>query len=113
MVSKSVWNQLLKRDVCCWHCGRIDDTLVPQHRINRGMGGSKLLDTPSNLIVLCSAANTLMESDAGFRERALLCGWKLERFKFPSSTPLFDFVKGDWFLIDDDWNRTLYRLDLK
>lgn len=112
MVSRAVWSLVLQRDVCCWHCGRMDDTLVPQHRINRGMGGSKLLDVPSNLIALCSDANVLMESNAEFRERALLCGWKLERYKFPAQVPVYDFMKGDWFVLDDDWNKTLFRVDL-
>jgi hypothetical protein len=112
MVSKAVWFRVVKRDVRCWHCGTTDDTLVPQHRINRGMGGSKLLDVPSNLIALCSAANVLMESNAVFREKALRCGWKLERFQFPDQVPIYDFMADDWFLIDDDWNRTLYRLSL-
>jgi hypothetical protein len=76
------------------------------------MGGSKLLDIPSNLIALCSEANVLMESNAVFRDKALLYGWKLERFRFPDQTPVYDFMKGDWFLIDNDWNRTLYRLSL-
>lgn len=112
MVSKTLWAKVLERDVCCWHCGRMDETLVPQHRINRGMGGSKLLDTPSNLIALCSASNVLMESDSEFREKSLMNGWKLERYKFPEQTPVYDFMKGDWFLIDNDWNKTPYRLFL-
>jgi hypothetical protein len=74
------------------------------------MGGSKLLDTPSNLVAMCSESNLLMESDAEFREKALQCGWKLERYKFPEQTPIYDFYKGDWFLIDNDWNKTPYRL---
>lgn len=112
MVSKSLWLKVLQRDVSCWHCGRMDDTLVPQHRKNRGMGGSKLLDVPSNLIALCSAANVLMESDAEFREKAIFYGWKLESWQFPDSVAVYDAMKGDWFLIDDDWSRTLFRIDL-
>lgn len=77
------------------------------------MGGSKLLDTPSNLIALCSDANVLMESNAEFRDNSLVKGWKLERYKFPEQTPVYDFMKGDWFLIDNDWNKTLYRLNLQ
>jgi hypothetical protein len=110
MVSKTVWAKVLQRDVCCWHCGRIDDTLVPQHRINRGMGGSKLLDTPSNLVALCSESNVLMESDSEFREKALMYGWKLMRYQIPKNTPIYDFYKGDWFLVDDNWNKIPYRL---
>jgi hypothetical protein len=51
-----------------------------------------------------------MESNAEFREKALQYGWKLERYKFPEQTPIYDFYKGDWFLIDDEWHKTPYRL---
>jgi len=109
MVSKSIWAKVLERDVCCWHCGRTDDTLVPQHRINRGMGGSKLLDTPSNLVALCSESNVLMESNSDFREKSLMFGWKLQRHQKPDEQPIYDFMKGDWFLIDNDWNKIKYQ----
>ena len=107
MVSKTVWAKVLERDVCCWHCGRIDDTLVPQHRINRGMGGSKLLDTPSNLVAMCSESNLLMESDAEFREKAIAFGWKVQKYNKPDQIGIYDFYKGQWFLIDNNWNKTL------
>jgi hypothetical protein len=53
-----------------------------------------------------------MESNAEFREKSLLNGWKLERYKFPEQTPVYDFMKNDWFLIDNEWNKILYRLNL-
>jgi len=110
MVSKAIWGRLLKRDGRCWHCGLDDDTLIPQHRINRGMGGSKLLNRASNLIVLCSAANVLMESDSIFRARALFYGWKLERMSVADEMPVYDLGRAEWFLIDDDFNRVSYRM---
>jgi len=56
--------KFLNRDKACVHCGTTDSTLIPQHRINRGMGGSKLLNKPSNIVVLCSAFNGLIEANA-------------------------------------------------
>ncbi len=47
-IPKKILKQVQGRDPYCWHCGREDD-LVPHHRINRGMGGSKLLDIPREL----------------------------------------------------------------
>ncbi len=60
-IPKKILKQVQGRDPYCWHCGREDD-LVPHHRINRGMGGSKLLDTVDNLMMVCSRYNGEMES---------------------------------------------------
>jgi hypothetical protein len=51
-----------------------------------------------------------MESDSEFRDKALMYGWKLMRYQIPENTPIYDFYKGDWFLVDDNWGRTPYRL---
>jgi len=99
----------LRRDGGCVHCGAVD-TAVGHHRANRGFGGLKSLNRPSNYLAICSELNGLMESNAEFREKALQYGWKLERYKFPEQTPIYDFYKGDWFLIDNEWNKTPYRL---
>ena len=69
------------------------------------MGGSKLLDRPSNVIVLCSAMNTLIESDARVAERARANGWKLSRWQTPEDEPFLDLATGEWNLIDNDYNR--------
>jgi hypothetical protein len=53
-VPKKVLKQVQERDSHCWHCG-VEEDLVPHHRKNRGMGGSKLLDTPDNLMMVCAA----------------------------------------------------------
>lgn len=98
----------LARDVHC-PCGCVgrEDTFIPQHRINRGMGGSKILDRPSNVIVLCSEVNGLIESDAGWAQAARSYGWKLRRTDSPEAEPFYDRATGTWNLIDNDFNRTI------
>jgi len=105
MMKNSEFAKYLDRDKRCYHCGSTDNTLIPQHRINRGMGGSKTLHKPSNIIVLCSLSNGLIESDPELAQSAREYGWKLERWKDPKETPVFDFASGEWFVLDDDYNR--------
>jgi len=96
----------LARDLFCV-CGCLgrEDTFVPQHRANRGIGGAKSLDRPSNIIVLCSHMNGLIESDAAEAERARRFGWKLERWQDPTEWPVFDAARNEWVLLDDDYQR--------
>jgi hypothetical protein len=98
----------LARDMHC-ACGCVgrEDTLVPQHRINRGLGGSKVLDRPANVIVLCSSANGLIESNATWASRAREYGWKLSRWESPEETPFYDLATGTWNLIDNLYRRTI------
>jgi hypothetical protein len=68
------------------------------------MGGSKALDRPSNIIVLCSESNGLLESNSKFAELGRKFGWKLTRGQEPEKTPVY---MGDgWWLLDNDYNRT-------
>jgi hypothetical protein len=69
-MNKKMFQKFIDRDGVCPHCLKSDDTLVPQHRAGRGMGGSRSLDRPSNIIVLCSEANFLLEANAEFAARA-------------------------------------------
>lgn len=69
------------------------------------MGGSKLLDRPSNLMVLCSEMNGLIESNDFMATLAKHYGWKLERWQKPEETPIFDSRLWKWFLLDNDFNR--------
>jgi hypothetical protein len=111
-MNKNAWQMLLARDyfVCC-HCGTNDDTLIPQHRKNRGMGGSKKLDRPSNLIVLCAEANGLLESNAKFAALGRLLGWKLERWQEPEKTPVY--LGDGWYLLDNDYNTRKVNYDVE
>lgn len=100
------WVRLLARDgYRCLHCGT-DDALAPNHRKNRGMGGSKALDVNSaaNLVLLCSRQNGLIESDASHRAAAIAFGWKLEQWQTVDA-PVYDANLGAWFVLDSAFNR--------
>ena len=96
---------ILDRDLCCLHCGSTDQTLIPQHRINRGMGGSKKRGSRSNLIVLCSLINGLIESDADWAQTARDCGWKLQPWDDPLQMPVWDQTTQAWWMLDDQGYR--------
>lgn len=83
----------------CWHCGT-EDNLTIHHRVNRGMGGSKLLDMPSNLVVMCAAFNQAMESDLRAHKLAKEKGWKVSRHARASEVPIWDY-QGNKCLLDD------------
>lgn len=97
---------LRKRDSACWHCGVDDDTLVPHHRSNRGMGGSPSRDTLANVILVCSRYNGLMESDSFWAARAREQGHKLLSWQSPADEPCFDVVSGVWFRLSVDGTKT-------
>lgn len=96
--------RLVDRDTSCLHCGETE-RISPNHRANRGMGGSKLLDRPANLMVLCSEMNSLIESNDFMSTLAKHYGWKLERWQVPEETPIFDTRLWKWFLLDNEYNR--------
>ena len=85
----------------CWHCGT-SETLVPQHRASRGMGGSKK-QTPANIILLCALFNGLIESDAKAASMALRYGWKLLRSDRPVDKPVYNIVDGLWYFLNEDY----------
>jgi hypothetical protein len=94
------FQRYLARDGGCIHCGE-SEAVAPHHRVNRGMGGSKSRDVPSNVIVMCSAMNTAMESDAGTAEQAREFGWKLRSFEDPLKVAVWHQVRSVWLLFDD------------
>jgi hypothetical protein len=98
-IPKKVLNLIRARDQHCYHCG-VEEDLVPHHRINRGMGGSKLLDTPDNLMMVCAVYNGLMESDILTARNARGWGHKLAVWE-DTGRPVFDVVGGWWFLLPD------------
>jgi hypothetical protein len=97
MTSKQ-FKKFLDRDGGCWHCGD-STTAIPHHRLNRGMGGSKARDEPSNVIVMCSNVNGLMESDPIMAQMARDWGWKLESWQNPAEVPVFNATQNEWFLV--------------
>ena len=104
------FEKYLVRDYHCYHCGTSDETLIPQHRAGRGHGGSKAANQPANVIVLCSAANSLLESDATFAQLGRQHGWKLSRYADPLVEPVFDVLTETWFVLDNKYGRTIYSL---
>jgi len=87
---------------CAWHfAGACNpDTLVPHHRANRGMGGSKSKDRISNLVWLCSSMNGLVESDPDYAEAARKRGIKISSHDDPSHVLIQHAVHGR-VLLDD------------
>ena len=83
----------------CWHCGK-DDNLTIHHRTNRGMGGSKLLDRYSNLILMCVEYNFLMEANLDVVREALERGLKVRRHQSGLYVPLKRFDGSEWLLDD-------------
>jgi hypothetical protein len=87
--------------VCAWHgvaCGV--DTLVPQHRANRGMGGRASMNRLSNLVWLCEV-NSLIESDTEWAIQARILGIKISSHADPDAEPITHAVHGRCFLNDD------------
>ena len=105
IVTKKEFAKYLARDKHCYHCGIADDTLVPQHRLNRGMGGSRMRSNASNIVVVCSHSNGMFEASEGASLVAQRFGWKLRAGQDPLSSPVFDTYDGVWYLFDDDFNR--------
>lgn len=105
-MSKKDWIKLLARDHGrCWHCGLEGDTLVVQHRSNRGHGGAKSAERASNYLVLCSLFNGLIESDSKAATLAKKFGYKISRYDNPREMPVYDSVTGEWWLLNDDFTK--------
>jgi hypothetical protein len=98
------FDKLVARDNYCLHCGETE-AVSPNHRANRGMGGFKAGDVPSNLVLLCSEMNGLIESSASHAEVARVFGWKLSKWEDPKLVPVRDTLTGTSFLLKDDWTR--------
>ena len=99
-ISKAYRKKIFDRDEgVCWHCGKEDDLTI-HHRQNRGMGGSKLLDRYSNLILMCVEYNFLMEADLDVVREALERGLKVRRHQPALFVPLRRFDGSEWLLDD-------------
>lgn len=98
-----IYRKLFGRDqACVWHGWACDqDTLVPQHRAGKGMGGSQRGDRLSNLVLLCSRFNGLIESDADVAELAREKGVKVSRSAITTLAPLQHAVLGVVYLDDE------------
>ncbi len=100
--------KLVARDLRCLHCGETE-AVAPNHRINRGMGGSKLRDQASNYVLICSQLNGLIESDSHWAKVARTYGWKLNSWEKPGEIPVYDALSNTWFQLNDDFSRIVVR----
>ena len=87
----------------CLHCG-VTENLQIQHRRNKGIGGSKLLDGFQNLIVVCAAYNYAMEADADVARDAREFGHKLQSWR-DITDPVFDQSELTWYKLTEDGDR--------
>ena len=101
---------LRARDPHCYHCGIDGETLVVQHRINRGMGSSKLLDGLDNLMLICSFWNSEMESTSADAAAARGWGHKLSRWQ-STNIPVFDLVEHRWWTLKADGTREPFEVN--
>ena len=99
------FRKYLQRDPYCPHCGVGSPYLVPHHRKNRGMGGSKLLNNPSNILLVCAQLNTAMESESLVAADARVYGWKLSSWDDPAVVPYYDAITGFAFRLKDDYTK--------
>lgn len=109
MIAKTKRLKVFDRDGwACVACG-VQSELTLQHRINRGMGGSKLFDGYECLIVLCAGCNTRLEQDADYAELGRRRGWKLPRNRrvYPAHEPVFYHGDPRQWLLDEDGERRL------
>lgn len=97
--------KLRARDSHCWHCGEVND-LVPHHRMNRQMGGSKLRDGLDNIILVCAAYNGAMESNALVAKDARMYGHKLSSWQ-DYGEALFDRAEMRWYRLDAEGGKHL------
>lgn len=101
------FKRLLARDHACLHCGETE-ALAPNHRANRGMGGkNSRAERPSNYVLICSLLNGQIEADHRWAQMAKDYGWKLESWEDPRTVPVMDFNTSQWFVLDDEYGRTV------
>ena len=89
----------------CVHCGTTVGLTI-QHRAGRGMGGSKTLDGPENLIVMCALSNQRLESSAAFADLGRTMGWKIRRSEDPTTIPV-RYASGDFYYLNNRGTRIL------
>lgn len=104
-MNRKEFEKLLARDHYCQQCGATE-ALAPNHRANRGMGGSKRRDHASNYVLLCSVYNGEIEASSAAAEEAKRYGWKLEQWQDARTVPVFDAMAGKWFMLDDTYGKT-------
>lgn len=100
-MNRAYFNKLVRRDRTAVESGQESETNVPNHRINKSVGGT---DAPTNLVLMGYEYNGFLESDAEIRRRAIKYGWKLESWQDPAEEPFYHFGLHHWVLPDSEWN---------
>jgi len=100
---------LLRDGHWCQMCGRsvVNVESSVHHRINRGMGGSALLERASNLLRLCGSGTTLCHGwITEHPVHAEEIGWQIPKLsgRDPSTVPILT-IRG-WVLLDDEGDST-------
>jgi hypothetical protein len=92
--------------LACAHCGA-EDELSVQHRVNKGMGGSKRLERLSNGLILDVRYNVWIEQDAEEGATATRMGWKVSKWDRRDLTtiPYWHWPTAQWWLADDEGGR--------
>lgn len=106
-VSNRTRERVFERDgYMCVDCGT-PYGLTIQHRVSKGMGGSKNLDQMSNLLTMCVTHNVLLESDAEYAGRGRKYGWKVHRNRTvkPADVPVYYWPLRAWFYLASDGSR--------
>jgi len=98
-------------NVCAW-TGVESDRLVPQHRANRGMGGSRKANRLSNGLLLDSLINGQIEADAGMAAEARRRGIKISLHADPRLVPVL-YPDGLFYWLLDDGTRIPVGEDVK
>lgn len=107
MLTQKTAKRVFSRDgSMCSLCGSCT-LLVVHHRVNRGMGGWKAADRPSNYLTLCAPCNSAIEANHPSAERARRRGIKVSKHydlaRLPS-VPVTDCWGRKW-LLDDQYQR--------
>lgn len=85
----------------CAICGLM--ATVANHRANRGHGGYKAANRPSNGCALCWTCNGLIEDDTPQRKLAILRGVKIHRDDNPEDVPYLSPLFRVYVYLRDDW----------
>lgn len=107
VVSNRTRDAVFERDgYMCVDCGT-PYGLTVQHRVSKGIGGSKHLDHMANLLTMCNVHNCLLEADAAYAEKGRELGWKVHRNRVvePAGVPVFYRPLRAWVYLGDDGSR--------
>lgn len=91
------------RCCACNEVGLRDRDLIPNHRVNRGMGGSTApwINDLTNLVTACRGCNNRFEDDPAY---SYAMGWKVRYGVNPATVPVC-YGDGSWWLLDLDGSR--------